>query len=166
MSASLLIAVRWRWRRFVVRRRRLLVSGLLVFALLGFAVSDDLRLWWVGTVLSGRPPVRGQILVRPVIPPGVVRDASVTLVPVAPSSLLAVRVPRPAPPVLVVGTDFAGRWAADRVARGWHYVVLVEAEGCSPRFAGPLDVGWLSASRVDARVPSCLPDAPVPPGCG
>ena len=165
MLRSGMVVLRWRWRRFVLRRRRLLVSTLLLLGAGGFLFAGDLRTQFVASVLSGRAPLAGQVLVRPVVAPGVVRDASVTLVPLGPSGAAARYGAVRRPPVpLVVRTDHAGRWEARRVRRGWHYVVLVAAEGCPPRFAGSVDVGWLSAARVDHSMRSCDPGAPVP-GC-
>ena len=159
------VVLRWRWRRFVVRRRHSLVSGLLAAALAGFLVAGDLRTALAGTVLWGRSSVYGAVLVRPLVARGVVRAATVTLVPLGPSGFASVLgVARPRPDRLVVVPDPAGTWAAPRVRRGWHYAVFVTAEGCPPRFAAGVDVGWLSASRVDLTLSSCDPDAPTP-GC-
>lgn len=159
------VSVRWRWRRFFVRRRRLLIPAVLAFGVAGVLWSGDLHLWMQRTVLVGHAPVRGQILVRPLVGPGVVRDAAVRLVPLGPSDAVGVLVSalagRPSP--LVVRPDHAGRWHVRRVRRGWHYAVVVEAEGCGARLAGPVDAGWLVARSVDLRMRSCMPEPSSPP---
>ena len=162
MLWSEMVVARWRWRRFVVRRRRLLVPVLLLLGAGGFLLAGDLWMHFVGTVVSGRAPIAGQVLIRPVVGRGVVRAASVTLLPLGPSGPVALYgAVRRSPVPLVVRPDHAGRWEARHVRRGWHYAVVVAAEGCSPRFAGAVDVGWLSAVRVDHSMRSCDPGAPV-----
>ena len=61
------VAARWRWRRFVVRRRRVLVPALLGACVAGWAASPELFEWSRGTVFSGRAPVSGQVVVRPLV---------------------------------------------------------------------------------------------------
>ena len=100
-----LVSVRWRWRRFVVRRRRLLVCGLVVVGGLGVGVSDDLHRWFRGTVFSGKAPVWGQVVVRPPVAGGVVRDARVRLVPVGPHRA-------------IFGLGCGGGWSRGRRRRG------------------------------------------------
>ena len=55
---SLLVAGRrwltWRRRRFVVRRRGLIVCGILVLTVAGFEWAQPLQAWLGGTVLAGR----------------------------------------------------------------------------------------------------------------
>ena len=165
MLRSEMVVVRWRWRRFVLRHRRFLVLALLVLGAGGFLFAGDALTYFVGTVVSGRAPVAGQVLIRPVVGRGVVRAASVTLLPLGPSGPAGLYgVVRRSPVPLVIRPDHAGRWEAREARPGWHYAVVVAAEGCSPRFAGGVDVGWLSATRVDHSMRSCDPGAPVP-GC-
>jgi len=151
--------VRWRWRRFVVRRRRVLVTALLAVFVAGVFLSPDLRSWSRGTVFSGRDPVWGQVVVRPPVRGGAVHGAVVRLVPAGVWGLgaalhLAAR--GESVRVVRVGTDFAGRWSADAsFVAGWRYAVVVDAEDCPPRLAGTVEVGWFSASRVDVTLRSC-----------
>ena len=153
------VAARWRWRRFVVRRRALLVAGVLAGIALGPVVSPRLHDWSRGTVLAGRDRVRGQVIARPALPRRAVRGASVRLVPLAPVGLAAAAVSRlgaPAPPALRVGTDFAGRWTVPSgLATGWSYAVLVDALDCPLVLAATVDVGRVSASRVDLVMRRC-----------
>ncbi len=152
-------AIRWRWRRFVVRRRRILVPGVLAACIAGFFPSPHLHDWSRGTILFGNEPVSGQVLVRPPVGSGAMQGAGVRLVPAGVWSLgaalhLAARGEQAE--VLHAGTDFAGRWSADaRLIAGWRYAVIVEAEECPPRLAGTVDVGWFATSRVDTVLRSC-----------
>ena len=153
------VAVRWRWRRFVVGRLRVLVTALLALFVAGVALSSDLHSWSRGTAFSGRAPVWGQIVVRPPVGCGAVHGAVVRLVPAGVwgvGAVLHLAARGGSPPVVRVGTDFAGRWSADAgLVAGWRYAVLVDAEACSPRLARTVEVGWFSASRVDVTLRSC-----------
>ena len=153
------VVARWRWRRFVVRRRRVLVPALLGACLAGWAVSPDLFEWSRGTVFSGRDRVWGQVVVRPLAGGGVVCGAGVRLVPAGVWSFgaaLHLVAGGEAAGVVRAGPDFAGRWSADGgLVAGWRYAVLVEAEDCPPRLAGTVEVGWFAASRVDLMLSSC-----------
>ena len=163
--ARFFVAFRWRWRRFVVRRRRLLVALSLGFSLAGVFAADSLYVAWTGSVLSGRPLVHGQILVRPVATRGaVVRDAGVRLVPVPvrPWSLLGLFGRLASRDPVSVPVDFVGRWRVPfrpvpALVPGFRYRVVVVAEGCPPRSVAVVRVGWLTSVRVDAVVRSCLP---------
>ena len=153
------VPARWRWRRFVVRRRRVLVPVLVGACVAGWAVSPDLFEWFRGTVFSGRAPVSGQVVVRPLVGGGVVHGAGVRLVPAGVWSLgAALHLVAGGQPAGVVRAraGFAGRWSADAgLLAGWRYAVVVEAEDCPPRLAGTVEVGWLAASRVDLMLSSC-----------
>ena len=71
----------WRRRRFVVRRRPILVPGVLAACVAGFYLSPYLHGWARGTVLYGNAAVSGQVLVRPPVGAGAVRGARVRLAP-------------------------------------------------------------------------------------
>ena len=158
------VALRWRWRRFVVRRRRPLVALSLLVSVLGVYLAPLLYVEWTRSVLSGRPLLYGQIVVRPVVTPGaVVRDPVVRLEPLVPGSLspsgLLARLSPLRP--LSVPVDFAGRWRVPfafppRLVPGVPYRVVVAAEGCAPRVAGVVRPGVVSSVRVDLRLASCM----------
>ena len=167
-AASCGVRAAWRWlswrrRRFVVRRKRLLIGALLVLMVAGPRWSWPLYSWAEGTVLTGGPPIWGQIVVRPPIGPGAVRRASVKLLPAGPGGGLTgalIGLARVGPSVVEPAVDHAGRWRAAEVAPGWRYAVVVEAEGCRPTLAGVVDTGWLRSARVDHWMRSCM-DAEV-----
>lgn len=165
---SLLVACRrwlaWRRRRFVVRRRRLVVCGMFVLTVAGFEWAQPLQIWLGGTVLAGRPRVRGQVVVRPPVTSGWVRRASVRLLPAGPAGGWAglLLVLSPASPVTVAAVvDHAGRWHVAGVAPGWRYAVVVEAEGCPPALAGVVTSRWLESVRLDHAMRSCLAPEPL-----
>ena len=153
------ITMRWRWRRFIVRRRRILVPGVLAAYVAGFYLSGQLHEWSRGTILYRNDPVSGQVLVRPPVGTGAVRSARVRLAPAGVWSLGAALhlVARGEPAEMVhTSTDFAGRWSADDgLVAGWRYAVIVEAEECPPRLGGTVEVGWFAASRVETVLRSC-----------
>ena len=163
-AASRGVRAAWRWlswrrRRFVVRRKRLLIGALLVLIVAGVRWSYPLYLWAEGTVLMGGPPMWGQIVVRPPIGPGAVRRASVKLLPAGPGGGLtgvSIGLAPVDPSVVEPVVDHAGRWRAAEVAPGWRYAVVVEAEGCRPTLAGVVDTGWLRSARVDHWMRSCM----------
>ena len=163
-AASRGVRAAWRWlswrrRRFVVRRKRLLIGALLVLIVAGVRWSYPLYLWAEGTVLMGGPPMWGQIVVRPPIGPGAVRRSSVKLLPAGPGggfTGVSIGLAPVDPSVVEPVADHAGRWRAAEVAPGWRYAVVVEAEGCPPTLAGVVDTGWLRSARVDHWMRSCM----------
>ena len=162
--ASRVVRAAWRWlswrrRRFVVRRKRLLIGALLVLIVAGVRWSWPLYSWVEGTVLMGEPPMWGQIVVRPPIGPGAVRRSSVKLLPAGPGGGLTgalIGLASVGPSVVEPAVDHAGRWRAADVVPGWRYAVVVEAEGCRPTLAGVVDTGWLRSARVDHWMRSCM----------
>ena len=157
-----LLALSWRRRRFVIRYRVLLVCGLIALAGLGAKTSNDLHTRFQATVFSGRAPVWGQIIVRPTVGSGVVRNASVRLVPTAPSRTLTrlfLAAGAGNPPGVYRTTDNAGRWTSGYdIPRGWHYAVILQAEDCPGRLAATVDIGWIQAHRVNLMMRSCIKD--------
>ena len=152
-------SIRWRWRRFVVGHVQLLIAAVVAATTAGAVLSPVLQSWARGTILYGSDPVSGQIVIRPFKVNHAVRGATVRLVPAGVQSLgaalhLSARGERAA--VVQTSTDFAGRWAADAgLIAGWRYAVIVEAEKCAPQLAGTVEVGWLTASRVQITMRSC-----------
>ena len=148
----------WRQRRFVVRRKRLLIGALLVLMVAGVRWSYPLYSWLEGTVLMGGPPLWGQIVVRPPVGSAAVRRASVKLLPAGPGGGLTgvlIALAPVGPSVVAPAVDHAGRWRVADVAPGWRYAVVVEAEGCRPALAGVVDTGWMRSVRVDHWMRSC-----------
>ena len=159
------VVASWRWRRFVVRRARLLVVVSLGLSVLGWHFAPSLYSAWRGSVFSGRSVVSGQIVVRPVPFGGVVRDSRVRLVPLPAAPALAPRLigvffpPR----ALDVPVDFAGRWRIGWVfppllTPGWPYSVVVQAEGCVMHPAGVVVPAWFTVRRRDSPMTSCRPE--------
>ena len=162
-----LVSVRWRWRRFILRYEPWLVIGMLALAALGVWLAEDLYSGFRGTVFSGNAPVRGQVIVRPPVNGGVVRNASVHLIPAGPSRALSGLVAAAGGGTAQVvhrTTDNAGRWSSGHdVSRGWRYAVMIQAEGCPTALAGTVDIGWISAHRVDLMMRSCVRKGPASP---
>ncbi len=161
------VRVRWSWRRrrFVARRKASLAALCVVVTVAGSYHSPVVYWQWRATILSGAPSLGGRISVQPPSRGGVVRAASVRLVPVGPVFGGLHRFLSP-PRAVVLTPSFGGRWqaswfAAPRLRPGWSYAVVVAAERCRPVMAGLVPVGFVAARRVDTVIASCWPEPPL-----
>ena len=165
-SLGWLVALRWRRRRFYLDHRPFFLLAVACGLAGGFFYGPDVASALLRSRLAGRPPVAGQLAVRPVERGGAVLDAYITATPLAPvfSADSPLSLPlrlvldlAPVPDSVVAPVDFAGRWTFESGAlRPWWRYRLVAVHGsCRARVVREVSVGVVFAVYLQLTVLPC-----------